>query len=575
MNDIFHPMRVRRCSLRAAWIISILLAAWLESPANAAIASGPGIVQSKHNLSVSGPGNIRANAASGDKASSEVCIFCHTSHSAEQQTALWNHINSGVAYIPYNSTTTKAVIGQPTGASRLCLSCHDGSVALGIVRNRRTPIAMKSVMATLPHGRSNLGNDLSDDHPVSFKYTTALAAKKGDLQTPPRSGPVHLDANGEMQCTSCHDPHGNTFGKFLVMNNTGSALCLTCHNPASWLQSAHSISPKRWQGLEPNPWPHTSETSVSANGCENCHSPHNAGGKQRLLNYAEEEQNCYPCHNGNVATKNIQAEFSKTSVHPIISTTGVHDPTEPTLMSAGALRHVECADCHNPHAANGTGKTTPNSISGALAEVRGVNVSSAKISQITYEYELCFRCHGDTAKGPARVSRQSPQLNTRLEFSDANGQNSFHPVVLSGRNPNVPSLKQPWTFASQMTCGDCHNNDSGVGAGGTGPSGPHGSAYAPLLERPLSFADTAANPANSALCFKCHNFVNNAWRDHVRHIGYTACGTCHDPHGAPNAHLMNFDPGIVTGARNYQSTGTGHGTCTLSCHGKEHTATTY
>jgi hypothetical protein len=126
-----------------------------------------------------------------------------------------------------------------------------------------------------------------------------------------------------------------------------------------------------------------------------------------------------------------------------------------------------------------------------------------------------------------------------------------------------------------MLCGDCHNNDGGPGAGGIGPAGPHGSAYAPLLERPLSFADTTANSANSALCFKCHNFVNDALRDHVRHIGYTACGTCHDPHGSPNAHLMNFDPSIVTGARNYQSAGTGHGTCTLSCHGKDHTNMSY
>ena len=340
-------------------------------------------------------------------------------------------------------------------------------------------------------------------------------------------------------------------------------------------QTAHSYSPKRWNGLAPNPWPHTSQKSVAANGCENCHSPHNAGGKQRLLNFAEEEQNCFPCHNGNVAAKNLEVEFNKASVHPVINTTGVHDPAEPTLASAGVTRHVECADCHDPHAANSTGKTTPQAVSGALAGVRGVNASGAKILPITYEYELCFRCHGDTAKGPARVSRQFPQLNTRLEFQDVNGQNSFHPVVLPGKNPNVPSLKPPWTSASQMTCGDCQNNDRGPGAGGVGPAGPHGSAYAPLLERPLSFADTAANPANSALCFKCHDFVNNAWRDHLRHIGYTACGTCHDPHGSPNAHLMNFDPSIVAGARNYQSTGTGHGTCTLLCHGKEHTATSY
>ena len=577
MKENFSRVTVERFKKNLAAAFWLLLAAWFAGAGAvvAADAVGSGIALSKHNLSISGTGKIRANAVSADQAGSEMCIFCHTPHSAAPQAALWNRFDSSTTYIPYSSTTTKAIIGQPTGASRLCLSCHDGTVALGMVRSRRTPIAIQSVVATLPRSRSNLGTDLSDDHPVSFKYTAALAAQQGDLQSPPRSGPVHLDANGEMQCTTCHDPHSDNCGKFLVMDNTGSALCLTCHNPQGWMQSAHSFSPKRWNGLAPNPWPHTTQTSVSANGCENCHSPHNAGGKQRLLNSAEEEQNCYPCHNGNVAAKNIQAEFSKASVHPVINTTGVHDPTELTLVSAGATRHVECVDCHDPHAANNTGKTTPNAVSGALAGVRGVNVSGAKIPQITFEYELCFRCHGDTAKGPARVSRQFPQLNTRLEFQDASGQNSFHPVVLPGRNGNVPSLKQLWTTASQMLCGDCHNNDSGPGAGGIGPAGPHGSAYAPLLERPLSFADTAANSANSALCFKCHNFVNDAWRDHVRHIGYTACGTCHDPHGSPNAHLMNFDPSIVTGARNYQSAGTGHGTCTLSCHGKDHTNMSY
>ncbi len=560
-----------------AWGFLFLAGLWLvcASPAGAAVSAGADFARSKHNLSVSGVGALRAKAVSADQASSEMCIFCHTPHTSARQAALWNRSDATVTYTPYSSSTTKALIGQPTGASRLCLSCHDGTVAMGMVKSRSRSITLQGAAVVMPKGRSNLGTDLSDDHPISFRYTAALAAQQGDLQSPPRSGPVHLDANGEMQCTTCHDPHENNNGKFLIVNNTGSALCLTCHNPEAWTQGAHSYSPKRWNGLAPNPWPHTDEKTVAANACENCHSPHNAGGKQRLLNYQSEEQNCYPCHNGNVAAKNVQAEFNKASVHPVMATTGGHDPAEPTLVSAGATRHVECADCHNPHAANTTGKPTPLAVSGALAGLRGINNAGARISPITYEYELCFRCHADTAKGPARVNRQFPQLNTRLEFQDVNGQNSFHPVVMPGRNVNVLSLKHPWTTASLITCGDCHNNDTGPGAGGSGPAGPHGSAYAPLLERPMSYADTAANSANSALCYKCHEFSNNAWRDHVRHIGYTACGTCHDPHGSPIAHLMNFDPGIVTGARNYQTTVPGHGTCTLLCHGKDHASAKY
>ena len=35
---------------------------------------------------------------------------------------------------------------------------------------------------------------------------------------------------GLVECASCHDPHDNSNAPFLVMANTASALCLTCHD---------------------------------------------------------------------------------------------------------------------------------------------------------------------------------------------------------------------------------------------------------------------------------------------------------------------------------------------------------
>jgi predicted CXXCH cytochrome family protein len=542
----------------------LLLAIALASPAYAA-----SIVGSKHDLSATGSRTVQAASET------EVCIFCHTPHRASTIAPLWNRNNSTASYTPYSSTTAKASIGQPTGSSKLCLSCHDGTVALGMVLSRGTAIAMKGGITTLPAGASNLGTDLSDDHPISFQYDAALVAADGQLKNPPVSGAVRLDAGGNLQCSSCHTPHDPQYGKFLAKDNTASALCTTCHNISGWNATIHATSTKTWNGTGTDPWPHTDYTTVAANGCEGCHDPHGAPGKKRLLNYAAEESNCYPCHSGTIvspATKNIQAEFSKTSVHPITTTTGTHDPTEAILVPAGTGHHVECHDCHNAHAATTTGASIVGGATGAQNGVAGINAAGSSVTQITYEYELCFRCHGDTAKGPSLVTRAYVSINTRLEFSNMGGTNSFHPVILTGRNTDVPSLKSPWTITSKLACSHCHNNNAGPNNGGTGPNGPHGSTVRPILERAYNIGNTAATTSNSALCYKCHNFVDTAFK-HATHTQRTSCATCHDPHGSPQKHLINFNTAVVSGARTYVSTGTRHGYCNLTCHSTVHSST--
>src|SRR5581483_9911945 len=154
-------------------------------------------------------------------------------------------------------STTKATIGQPTGSSALCLSCHDGTIALGLVHNRPTEIQMENGVTKLT-GHANLGTDLSDDHPISFTYDTSLVTANGQLKDPSSlTGKVKLDHNKQLQCTSCHDPHDDQFGKFLVQNNYGSALCTSCHDITSWSQSSHNTSTALWNGLGTNPWPNS------------------------------------------------------------------------------------------------------------------------------------------------------------------------------------------------------------------------------------------------------------------------------------------------------------------------------
>ena len=560
-----------------AFVALATLAAALLAPAHA------GVATTKHNLSVSGPGSVKASSEN------QICIFCHAPHNAAPTGALWNRRAPGTAYTPYTSSTARGNAGQPNGASLMCLSCHDGTIALGDVLSRTAPLSMAGAVTTMPAGAGRLGTDLSDDHPVSFAYTAALAAARGGELVNPATltGKVKLDANAQMQCTSCHEPHDDTNGKFLVVANQASALCQFCHSKNYWSSSSHRLSTKIWNNVAPDPWPHTTGTTVSANACENCHQPHSAAGKKWLVNTALEEETCLNCHNGNVAAKNIRPELLKTSRHNVAASTGVHDPAE---AAVAASRHAECTDCHNPHAAKSAGTAPP----GPLTGVRGVTIDGAAIGAVTREEQVCFRCHGDSTNKPApRTPRLIAQTNTRLEFSTVNP--SHHAIAGPGRNTNVPSLIAPLTTASTIKCSSCHNNNAGPGAGGTGPNGPHGSTITPLLERQYVVTDnTSESATNYALCYKCHNRTsilgNASFTDHNKHIvgARTPCNICHDPHGVSatqgttinNSKLINFDTSVVTRVSasipiRFESTGANSGRCYLMCHGKSHNPESY
>ncbi|MFH1321658.1 MAG: cytochrome c3 family protein [Bacteroidota bacterium] len=167
----------------------------------------------------------------------KICIVCHTPHNADVTitgSPLWNHeITTTAAFTLYNTTTFdgSGTIGQPDGASKLCLSCHDGTVALENFSGTTTGTNFIT-------GSFLLGTDLSDDHPVSFTYNTALATTDAELYDPSTANSglgSTIDADmlfsNKMECASCHDVH-NTAGiaKMLRKSNAVSALCLTCHN---------------------------------------------------------------------------------------------------------------------------------------------------------------------------------------------------------------------------------------------------------------------------------------------------------------------------------------------------------
>ena len=180
----------------------------------------------------------------GDTAG-RVCVYCHTPHmaaTASSQYPLWNHTLSGNAsYGVYGSATIDATdladIGQATAGTatttHLCMSCHDGTVALESLYNppNNGAVTNRGVIGNIPGTNADMGTSLADDHPVNFTYNSALATADGELEDPTTNATVAglLDGAGKVQCSSCHDPHDNTFAPFLVLDNSASALCSTCH----------------------------------------------------------------------------------------------------------------------------------------------------------------------------------------------------------------------------------------------------------------------------------------------------------------------------------------------------------
>lgn len=171
-----------------------------------------------------------------------ICVFCHTPHQPTGTTTdpLWNHELSAVAnYGVYDSPTMQAdtlatgaiadVAGTGT-VSDLCMSCHDGTIGVGSMYNTTTPVADNAAVAIGAANPAYVGADLTNDHPVNFTFANELFVADGDLNDPTGAAIQALLVGDTVQCSSCHDPHDNTNGSFLVMSNAGSVLCTTCHN---------------------------------------------------------------------------------------------------------------------------------------------------------------------------------------------------------------------------------------------------------------------------------------------------------------------------------------------------------
>lgn len=228
-------------------LIAVLgLVAFLAMVLTANAAGGPTSVKdSKHNLN-----NVWAGIVPND----EVCLPCHVPHNPAEPTLrrLWNHdVDLTKAYTLFNGKTTPAsgdtkYTNDLDEKSRKCLSCHDGTIAVDSFGIKGTLNASAShTLGTTADGDGSTagyviggGGTLQHDHPVSLEYpelaSTSLKSR-ADATTALGSsyafstGTVNGVSTKIMTCGTCHNPHGTGNKQFLRVDNTGSALCFSCH----------------------------------------------------------------------------------------------------------------------------------------------------------------------------------------------------------------------------------------------------------------------------------------------------------------------------------------------------------
>ncbi len=561
-----------------------------------------GDVLGSHNLSLSGTGPVKGRL--------DPCLYCHVPHSGVQNPngALWSQTLSSQTYSTYSSTTLHNVTQQPMLGqdSSLCLSCHDGTVAVG----QTQPYGAIQMTGNM-YPADQFGTNLQGSHPFSLKLPLVDASDlvqslvaSGTTADPLKA--VQL-INGDVECTSCHTPHTQAIDalskNFLVRDSSSGQMCLSCHNPnprtvntqsnplAGWSSSVHATA---GNAIANGPVL-GSYSTVAQNACLSCHLPHNSVAGARLLrgpvpavpNMDASTQNCITCHNGgsniSPAIPNVYAEYNKIS-HPLPTGVNQHDTGEAALLNNN--RHATCVDCHSAHGSQQVtsfASVLPPAIRPSQAGAVGISASDGVtiLTPAVNQYENCLRCHGQSIgkQTPAifgylptrEVTASDPQNVLRQMSSTAS---SSHPVL----HPRSSALAQPSllsymlqldgktqgrSMGTQIYCTDCHNADDNREFGGAGPSGPHGSKWTHLLERRYEFSEAPGpgqrvtnlfpNPDTSvngpyALCGKCHNLSTvlsvTSWIEHPSHInGGFSCSTCHTAHG------IGASSGNVTGER--------------------------
>ena len=172
----------------------------------------------------------------GKNINDDICKNCHLSFNGEYSGYLASiYTPSKEEYLTYLASTEKFSIDDIATAgsdletsdatytnplslssSKLCMSCHDGVIALGVSHQGVLKIS------------------LDKSHPISVDYIegkSSLRDKNTRIENWDNASFIKdILVNDKIECISCHSPHNKTYKNYLRSKNDKSKLCFTCHN---------------------------------------------------------------------------------------------------------------------------------------------------------------------------------------------------------------------------------------------------------------------------------------------------------------------------------------------------------
>jgi Zn-finger protein len=233
-------------------LMAVALVAGFSVISSYAEGDGNGIVGSPHDFTDSKSAETGGTVDESWNARGEICRVCHIPHDNENSSQyylnglLWNHKVSSATYTMYSSETINGTqSAAPDGTAKLCLGCHDGTVALdsydkyaGTTGNEIQNIysgGLADLRVSTNMDGSNI--DLRGVHPVSIVYDPTADPNLNPTTTSMGASGTIADVldNGKVQCSSCHDVHnqesvgGTHLLRVAQTGTTPSGLCLTCH----------------------------------------------------------------------------------------------------------------------------------------------------------------------------------------------------------------------------------------------------------------------------------------------------------------------------------------------------------